>query len=152
MRLAALARDGLTYATNDYDVDRYRQLGQLASELFSVLGGRSADEFALELGRDSRYATPKVDVRGVVFDAHEECYCYARGPTACGQVNLIGRQTRRPRLTLPAKGQTSRMASGSGTPSIAAERSYSSSQTTPRATNSPRSLRGLRPAPSTGSI
>jgi ADP-ribose pyrophosphatase YjhB (NUDIX family) len=71
IRLAALAQDGLTYVTNDYDVDRYHQLGQLAAELFSVLSGRSADEFAIELGRDPGYATPKVDVRGVIFDAHE---------------------------------------------------------------------------------
>jgi ADP-ribose pyrophosphatase YjhB (NUDIX family) len=71
IRLAALAQDGLTYATNDYDVDRYRQLGQLAAELFSVLSCRSADEFAIKLGRDPGYATPKVDVRGVIFDAHE---------------------------------------------------------------------------------
>jgi ADP-ribose pyrophosphatase YjhB (NUDIX family) len=71
IRLAALAQDGLTFAASDYDLDRYRQVAQLAVEMLSVLSGRPADELALELGRDSGYATPKVDVRGAVFDDHE---------------------------------------------------------------------------------
>ena len=71
VRLAALAQDGLTFAPTDYDLDRYRQVGQLAAELLAVLSGRPADELAIELGRDSGYATPKVDVRGAVFDSRE---------------------------------------------------------------------------------
>jgi len=71
VRLAALAQDGLTFAANDYEVDRYRQVGQLAAELLGVLSGRPAEELAIELGRDTGYATPKVDVRGTVFDARE---------------------------------------------------------------------------------
>jgi ADP-ribose pyrophosphatase YjhB (NUDIX family) len=71
VKVAALAQDGLTYGADDYDRDRYRQLRQLAAELFSVLSGRPADDLALELGRDSGYATPKIDVRGVVFDEQE---------------------------------------------------------------------------------
>lgn len=71
IKLAALAQDGLTFATNEYDEDRYRRVRGLAAELMSALSGRSADELTVELGRDSGYATPKVDVRGVIFDAHE---------------------------------------------------------------------------------
>jgi ADP-ribose pyrophosphatase YjhB (NUDIX family) len=71
IRLAALAQDGLTYAPSDYDLDRYRQVGRLAAELLAVTSGRPADELAVELGRDSGYATPKVDVRGAVFDDRE---------------------------------------------------------------------------------
>jgi ADP-ribose pyrophosphatase YjhB (NUDIX family) len=71
VRLAALAQDGLTFAANDYEVDRYQQVGRLAAELLAVLSGRPAEELVIELGRDSGYATPKVDVRGVVFDSGE---------------------------------------------------------------------------------
>jgi ADP-ribose pyrophosphatase YjhB (NUDIX family) len=71
IKLAALAQDGLTFAANDFDQDRYRQVGRLAAELLSALSGRPADELAVELGRDSGYATPKVDVRGVIFDDQE---------------------------------------------------------------------------------
>jgi ADP-ribose pyrophosphatase YjhB (NUDIX family) len=71
IRLSALAQDGLTYANGEYDRDRYQQVGRLAAELLSALSGRSADELAIELGRDSGYATPKIDVRGVIFDDQE---------------------------------------------------------------------------------
>ncbi len=71
IKLAALSQDGLAYGADEYDLDRYRQVGRLAAELLSVLSGRPSDELALELGRDSGYATPKIDVRGVIFDEQE---------------------------------------------------------------------------------
>jgi len=71
VKLAALAQDGLTFAAGDYDLDRYRQLSALASDLLAVISGRPAAELAIELGRDSGYATPKVDVRGAIFDDDE---------------------------------------------------------------------------------
>jgi ADP-ribose pyrophosphatase YjhB (NUDIX family) len=71
IQLAALAQDGLAYATNEYDVDRYQQIRRLAAELMTVLSGRPVDEFMVEFGRDSGYATPKIDVRGAVFDQQE---------------------------------------------------------------------------------
>jgi ADP-ribose pyrophosphatase YjhB (NUDIX family) len=71
VKLAALAQDGLTFSANDYDQDRYHQVSRLAAELLAALSGRSADELVMELGRDSGYATPKVDVRGAIFDDQE---------------------------------------------------------------------------------
>ena len=71
IKLSALAQDGLAYGDDEYDLDRYQQVGRLAAELLSVLSGRPAGELALELGRDSGYATPKIDVRGVIFDQRE---------------------------------------------------------------------------------
>jgi ADP-ribose pyrophosphatase YjhB (NUDIX family) len=71
VRLAALAQGGLTYAQSPYDRDRYESISAIAAELLSVLTGRPASDLALEIGRDSGYATPKVDVRGALFDEHE---------------------------------------------------------------------------------
>ena len=71
IKLAALAQDGLTYGADDYDLDRYRQLSRLAAELLAVLSDRPAEELFVELGRDSGYATPKIDVRGAIFDDQE---------------------------------------------------------------------------------
>jgi ADP-ribose pyrophosphatase YjhB (NUDIX family) len=71
VRLSALAQDGLTFAANDYDIDRYQHVSRLAAELLSVISGRPAEDLALELGRDSGYATPKIDVRGAIFDDQE---------------------------------------------------------------------------------
>ena len=66
-RLQAIAQNGLTYAENPFDIERYSQLREIAAEIISAHSGltveRAADLFAQERG----YATPKVDVRGVVF-------------------------------------------------------------------------------------
>jgi ADP-ribose pyrophosphatase YjhB (NUDIX family) len=71
IKLAALAQDGLTYGADAYDLDRYRQITRLAAELLAVLSGRPTEELFIELGRDSGYATPKIEVRGAIFDEHE---------------------------------------------------------------------------------
>lgn len=71
IKLAALAQDGLVYATDGYNQDRYRQVARVAAELLATVSGAPAGELAIELGRDSGYATPKIDVRGVIFDDRE---------------------------------------------------------------------------------
>jgi ADP-ribose pyrophosphatase YjhB (NUDIX family) len=71
VRLAALGQTGLAFGVSDYDLDRYRQVSALAAELLSVVSGQPAAELAVELGRDSGYVTPKIDVRGAVFDDRE---------------------------------------------------------------------------------
>jgi len=71
IKLTALAQDGLLYAADDYSRDRYQQVGRLSAELLATVSGRLTGELVLELGRDSGYATPKVDVRGALFDDHE---------------------------------------------------------------------------------
>lgn len=68
MTLAALAQDGLEYAADAFDADRYRKVQQVATDLFALLTGRPGGEFRLELDRDTGYATPKVDVRGALVD------------------------------------------------------------------------------------
>src|SRR5262245_7453641 len=62
-----MAQIGLTFARDPYDVARYARLREIAAEMMAVRGalGREVliDLFSSERG----YATPKVDVRGVVF-------------------------------------------------------------------------------------
>ena len=68
-RIRAIARAGLTYTEGPYDRERYEQLLTLAAEIMAAQtdGGFAAihDLFQQEVG----YPTPKVDVRGVVFNA-----------------------------------------------------------------------------------
>ena len=71
VKLAALSQNGLTFATDSYDLDRYRQIGEVATELLSVISGRTTVDLTLELGDDSGYTTPKVDVRGALIDKNE---------------------------------------------------------------------------------
>ena len=69
--MTALSHSGLQYAVNDYDVDRYRKLGALAAELLASVTDDPGEHWALQLGAESGYATPKVDVRGALVDADE---------------------------------------------------------------------------------
>ena len=69
--LAALSQGGLEYGVGEYDRDRYRKVGAVAADLLAAVTDRSAEDWRLELGRDSGYATPKVDVRGALVDGDE---------------------------------------------------------------------------------
>ena len=66
-KLNALAQTGLTFAENPYDIERYTTIRTIAAEMIAHGSGgdtsRVLDLFACDAG----YATPKVDVRGVVF-------------------------------------------------------------------------------------
>ena len=66
-RLQAIAQNGLTFAANAFDMDRYQAVRQIAAEM-AVAGSDASIERIRELffGEEG-YATPKVDVRGVVF-------------------------------------------------------------------------------------
>ena len=66
-RLQAIAQTGLTYASDAYDVERYRQLREIAAEMLAAGSGASVDAIRGLLEKDSGYATPKIDVRAVVF-------------------------------------------------------------------------------------
>jgi len=69
--IAALSQGGLEYGVGEYDRDRYRKVGAVAADLLAAVTDRSAEDWRLELGRDSGYATPKVDVRGALVDGDE---------------------------------------------------------------------------------
>jgi len=66
-RLQAIAQIGLAYTQNVYDIERYEQIRAIAAEMMAAQSGADPvyvrELFAQEVG----YATPKVDVRGVVF-------------------------------------------------------------------------------------
>jgi ADP-ribose pyrophosphatase YjhB (NUDIX family) len=66
-RLQAISQNGLVYARNEFDIERYQAIRQIAAEMMALGSNtqphRILDLFAGEVG----YATPKVDVRGVVF-------------------------------------------------------------------------------------
>jgi ADP-ribose pyrophosphatase YjhB (NUDIX family) len=67
-RLQAIAQTGLTYAKDQYDIERYRAVRQIASEMMSACStamssAQLLDIFNCEVG----YATPKIDVRAAIF-------------------------------------------------------------------------------------
>ncbi len=68
VELAGLAQTGATFAQNHYDIDRYTRIGEISSELLSLLTGEPLGDISSILAVDGGYATPHVDVRGALFD------------------------------------------------------------------------------------
>jgi ADP-ribose pyrophosphatase YjhB (NUDIX family) len=66
-RIDAIGQTGLTFSEDPYDRERYGMLHAIAAEIVAVGSGEELEKVAGLLGGDSGYATPKVDVRGVVF-------------------------------------------------------------------------------------
>ncbi|MBN1845463.1 MAG: NUDIX hydrolase [Sedimentisphaerales bacterium] len=66
-RLAALAQNGLAYTRDDYDRQRYEQIRQIAVEWIADASNLTAAELLEIYRREDGYATPKVDVRAVIF-------------------------------------------------------------------------------------
>jgi ADP-ribose pyrophosphatase YjhB (NUDIX family) len=66
-RLSALAQTGLTFAEDPYDIERYTAIRTIAAEMIAHRAGLDADRVLDLLAGDVEYATPKIDVRGVVF-------------------------------------------------------------------------------------
>ena len=67
MRLDALAQNGLLFAVNPYDVERYHAIQRIAHEMFAAAAHTSVEQVAALLRYEPGYVTPKIDVRGVVF-------------------------------------------------------------------------------------
>ena len=66
-QLAAISQNGLTYAQNLYDTERYEKVRQIAVEMMASRSDLDAGTLLTIFQREEGYATPKVDVRGVVF-------------------------------------------------------------------------------------
>jgi ADP-ribose pyrophosphatase YjhB (NUDIX family) len=66
-QLAALSQNGLTYVENPYDIERYEKVREIAAEMISAQSDLSSEDLLAIFTREQGYATPKVDVRGVVF-------------------------------------------------------------------------------------
>ena len=66
-RLQAIAQNGMTFAHDSYDIERYRAIRQIAAEMVAEGSGLKHSVILGLLEKETGYATPKVDVRGVVF-------------------------------------------------------------------------------------
>ena len=65
--LQAIAQNGLIFAANHFDIERYESVRVIAADIMASYT-QVDKQFVLDLFNDqSGYATPKVDVRGVVF-------------------------------------------------------------------------------------
>jgi ADP-ribose pyrophosphatase YjhB (NUDIX family) len=67
-RLQAIAQIGLAYCENPFDIQRYEQIRQIAAEMVAAGSGESVEMIRGLFDAQAGYTTPKVDVRGVVFN------------------------------------------------------------------------------------
>ena len=67
--LQAISQTGLHYAQNGFDVQRYRQIGELAAQILAEHTTLEPAHVLKLQAAEFGYATPTVDVRGVVFRA-----------------------------------------------------------------------------------
>lgn len=66
-RLLALSQTGLHFTAEEFDRERYREIGDIATHLLELHGGVAADAVRQAWFVEGGYATPKMDVRGAVF-------------------------------------------------------------------------------------
>ena len=65
--LQAIAQNGLTYATDIYDKERYQAVQEVAAEMMAERSETDKEAILQLFSEETGYATPKVDVRGAVF-------------------------------------------------------------------------------------
>jgi ADP-ribose pyrophosphatase YjhB (NUDIX family) len=93
--IQSLAQTGLTYATKDYDVQRYQCFMEIAAEIVqnhtNLNKGQLLENFLAQPG----YATPKIDVRGAVVqdgkillvqERQDKCWCMPGGWAEVGEL------------------------------------------------------------------
>ncbi|MBC8181344.1 NUDIX hydrolase [candidate division KSB1 bacterium] len=66
-KIQALSQTGLTFCTDEYNRERYQQLGQIAAEIVETHSGLPKKSVSESFSLQNGYATPKVDVRGVII-------------------------------------------------------------------------------------
>ncbi len=68
MELTALSESGLAYTQSSFDVDRFHRIGALARDVMQHVAGNELPAYDREIATVAGYTTPKIDVRGGVFD------------------------------------------------------------------------------------
>lgn len=66
-RLQAVAQNGLTYAKNPFDIERYESVREIAAEIVAAHSDADLNHIRALFVSEAGHATPKVDVRGAVF-------------------------------------------------------------------------------------
>lgn len=68
-RLQAIAQNGLTFTENPYDVERFKQIREVACEMMAAYTDADPADVLNLFAQEKGYATPKIDVRGAIFQA-----------------------------------------------------------------------------------
>jgi hypothetical protein len=63
----AIAKNGITFSKDPFDLERFHQLEKIAADLISKHSGHSKEHLESIFSAEKGYSTPKIDVRGAVF-------------------------------------------------------------------------------------
>ena len=103
--IQALSQTGLTYNTDDYNVQRYHRLMEIAAEIVQSHTSQPKESWLENFLAQPGYATPKVDVRGAVVrdgkillvqERSDECWCMPGGWADVGETpaQMVVREVR----------------------------------------------------------
>ena len=79
--LEAIARSGLTYSESAFDRERFAAVRSIAAEIAADASGEDATVLEARFADEYGYATPKIDVRGVVLGNRGLLLVRERGET-----------------------------------------------------------------------
>ena len=68
VELQAIAQNGLTYAKDIYDIERYNRLREISAEMLAYQGEIPVDRVKTLFCGESGYQTPKLDTRAAIFE------------------------------------------------------------------------------------
>ncbi len=84
--MQGIAENGLAYSTNPFDIERFHQLNHLAAQIAAEYTTLSPETLQGLFEGEKGYATPKVDVRGAVFQG--DCILLVRETLDAGRWTL----------------------------------------------------------------
>ncbi|MDY0407934.1 NUDIX hydrolase [Virgibacillus soli] len=70
-RIQALSQAGLTFSKDPFDIERYEELREISADIIATYTELEFEQIQNIFLQESGYPTPKVDVRGVVFQNGE---------------------------------------------------------------------------------
>ena len=71
-RIRAMSQTALTYSSNEYEIERSKELIEISNRITSIVSGVNDDDINACYVPVKEYITPKVDVRAVIFNDKNE--------------------------------------------------------------------------------
>ena len=68
MEIQSIAQNGLTFARDPYDIERYKRLRELSAEILAAYSDLPAEKIHPLFCNESGYQTPKLDTRAAIFE------------------------------------------------------------------------------------
>ncbi|MBB6449744.1 ADP-ribose pyrophosphatase YjhB (NUDIX family) [Geomicrobium halophilum] len=70
-QLQSIAQSGLAYSTDEFDIERFKLIRNISVEMIAEKSDISEEKVSEIFASETGYATPKVDVRSVVFNDNQ---------------------------------------------------------------------------------